>query len=79
MEFAAQLNKWGTLTDEEFKSFKASNGYINNLKKRKGLKLIKLSGELNTLSDQAYESVMHQFKVELETLLDKYDVKQEHI
>ena len=79
MEFAAQLNKWGTLTDEEFKSFKASNGYINNLKKRKGVKLIKLFGELSILSEQAYESVMHEFKVELETLIDKHDVKQEHI
>ena len=47
--------------------------------KRHNLKLVKLSGELNTLSEEEYEQLMVPFRDDLQQLMTKYDVKEEHI
>ena len=40
---------------------------------------MKLSGELNTLSDEEYKQLMVPFRDDLQKLMTKYDVKEEYV
>lgn len=60
-KIAANLNRRGIISDADYRKFKASNGYLSNLKKRFNLKLFKLTGEMNTMSISQYESLMGPF------------------
>ena len=59
LEFAKVLNERNIMNYEDFWNFKASKGWIYRLRRRKDLKLIKLHGELNTISLEACENFMH--------------------
>ena len=67
------------MNEEQCRNFKAINGYIDDLKKRNNLKLVKLSGEMNTLSDEAYEQIMAPFRDDLQQLMTKFDVNEEYV
>ena len=61
LEFAKLFNERNIMNDEDFRKFKASKECICRLGRRKDLKLINLQGELNTMSVEACENVIHEF------------------
>ena len=62
------------MNDEEYESFKFSRGWIEGLRKRKDLKCIKLVGEANTLSEEAYQEVIAEFHDSLHDLMETHNV-----
>ena len=72
--FGKELNDRGLMTDEEYGSFKFSRGWIEGLRKRKDLKCIKLVGEANTLSEEAYWEVIPEFRDSLHDLMETHNV-----
>ena len=58
------------MNDEYFWNFKASKGWICRLRRRKDLKLIKMQGELNTMSVEACEHFMSELRDKLKALME---------
>ena len=78
-EFAKELNHRGIMSDQSLEGFKASTGSISNLRRRKYLSIMKLHGELNLMSDEAYENLIVGFRQELKDLIQEHNVREEHV
>ena len=78
-EFAKELNHCGIMSDQSLEGFKASRGWISNLRRRKDLSIMKLQGELNSMSDEAYENLIVGFRQELKDLMQEHNVREEHV
>ena len=50
LKIAKELNENGTMSDDDFYEFSASRGWVEKLKTRRNLSLMKLVGKANTLS-----------------------------
>ena len=72
--FASRLKDTGIMSQAEFDSFKASDGYFARLKRRKDLKLVKLQGEANTIVEEAYQELAAAFRADLNALMEEYGV-----
>ncbi len=56
MMFAKTLHERDMMSEEDYKRFKASRGYLNNLRKRRDIVTIRLQGEGSTMSDVRYRT-----------------------
>jgi hypothetical protein len=77
--FGKELNDRGLMTDEEYESFKFSRCWIEGLRKRNDLKCIKLVGEANTLSEEAYQEVIAESRDSLHDLMETHNVPASHV
>lgn len=72
--FAGQLRYRGIMSQQEHDGVKASHGYLDRLKRRKDLHTVKLQGELNSMSDEAYDRLIGGFRTELKALMDLHNI-----
>ena len=77
--FAQELNEREMMSDEDYANFKASRGYLDALKRRKDLKVIKLHGEANTIVEEAYQEIAEQFRNTLRAKMIEHNVSKEHV
>ena len=63
------LNERNITDDEDFRSFKARKGWICRIRRRMDLKLINLKVELNKMSVEPCENVMHAFYENFKALM----------
>ena len=76
-KFAQLLKERGIMSDAEFDSFKCSRGYIDRLRKRHQLKVIKMVGEANTISEEDLETLISAFRVDLQGLMEEHNVAED--
>ena len=79
MKIAKELNANGIMSDEHYRGFTASRGWVQKLKTRRNLSLMKLVGEANTLSAAELEVAITQFRADLSSLMDDHDVDPAHV
>ena len=77
--FAKTLHERDMMSEDDYKSFKASRGYLYNLRKRKDIVTIRLQGEGSTMSDAEYNALMIEFRGRLKSLMQKYNVTEEYV
>ena len=77
--FAKTLYERNMMSEDEYNSFKASRGYLYNLKRRRDLATIRLQGEGGTMPDDEVNALMIEFSGRLKTLMEKYNVTDEYI
>jgi len=67
--FAKTLHEREMMSEENYKSFKASRGYVYNLRRRRDIVIIRLHGEGSTMSDAEHTSLMIEFRSRLKSLM----------
>ena len=77
--FAKTLYERNMMSEDEYNGFKASRGYLYNLKRRRDLATIRLQGEGGTMPDDEVNALMIEFSGRLKTLMEKYNVTDEYI
>ena len=76
MMFAKTLHERDMMSEEDYKSFEASRGYLNNLRKRRDIVTFRLQGEGSTMSDTEPKTLMSEFRGRLKSLMQKYNVTE---